>query len=74
MWDLLPRSGIKPRHPALGAQSLGHWTTREDPGDYLGNFLAHPGLVISVLLPGMLCVQEPAGGHEIGAAGSPQLG
>ena len=29
MWDLVPRPGIKPRPPALGAQSLSHWTTRE---------------------------------------------
>ena len=29
MWDLVPWPGIKPRPPALGAQSLGHWTTRE---------------------------------------------
>ena len=29
MWDLVPRVGIKPGHPALGAQSLNQWTTRE---------------------------------------------
>ena len=29
MWDLVSCSGIKPRPPALGAQSLSHWTTRE---------------------------------------------
>ena len=29
MWDLVSRPGIEPRHPALGAQSLSHWTTRE---------------------------------------------
>ena len=28
---LVPRSGIKPMSPALGAQSLNHWTTREVP-------------------------------------------
>ena len=27
-WDL-PLPGIEPRPPALGAQSLNHWTTRE---------------------------------------------
>ena len=27
MWDLVPRPGIKPRPPALGAQSRSHWTT-----------------------------------------------
>ena len=29
MWDLVPWPGIKPRPPALGAQSFSHWTTRE---------------------------------------------
>ena len=29
MWDLVPWPGIKPGPPALGAQSLTHWTTRE---------------------------------------------
>ena len=29
MWDLVPWPRIKPRPPALGAQSLSHWTTRE---------------------------------------------
>ena len=29
MWDLVPRPGIKPGPPALGAWSLSHWTTRE---------------------------------------------
>ena len=28
-WDPVPRPGIEPRPPALGAQSLSHWTTRE---------------------------------------------
>ena len=29
MWDLVPWPRIKPRPPALGEQSLSHWTTRE---------------------------------------------
>ena len=29
MWDLVPCLEIKARSPALGAQSLNHWTTRE---------------------------------------------
>ena len=29
MWDLVPQPGIKPESSALGAWSLGHWTTRE---------------------------------------------
>ena len=31
MWDLVPRPGIEPGPPALGVQSLSHWTTREVP-------------------------------------------
>ena len=31
MWDLVPGVGIKPRPPALGAQSLNHCATREVP-------------------------------------------
>ena len=30
-WVLAPRPGIKPMPPALGAQSLNHWTAREVP-------------------------------------------
>ena len=37
MWDLVPRSGIEPRPPALGAWSLSHWTTREVPLFYFFN-------------------------------------
>ena len=31
VWDLDPCPEIKSRTPALGAQSLSHWTTREGP-------------------------------------------
>ena len=31
MWDLVPWPGSKPRSPALGAQSVSHWTTRQVP-------------------------------------------
>ena len=31
MWDLVPRPGIEPGPPELGAWSLTHWTTREAP-------------------------------------------
>ena len=30
-WDLVPGPGREPRPPALGVQSLGHWTSREVP-------------------------------------------
>ena len=33
MWDLVPWSGIEPGDPALGAQSLGHWTIRKSQQD-----------------------------------------
>ena len=29
IWDLVPQSGIKLKAPALGAQSLRHWTTKK---------------------------------------------
>ena len=29
MWDLVSRPGVEPWHPALGAQSLSRWSTRE---------------------------------------------
>ena len=29
MWDLIPRPGMEPGPPVLGAWSLSHWTTRE---------------------------------------------
>ena len=32
MWDLVPQPGIEPGFPALVAQSLSHWTTREVSG------------------------------------------
>ena len=35
MWGLVPQPGIEPRPPALGAQSLNHWTTKEVTGLYL---------------------------------------
>ena len=31
VWDLVPRAGIEPGPPALGAWSLSYWTTREVP-------------------------------------------
>ena len=32
MWDLVAWPEMEPRPPALGAQTLSHWTTREVPG------------------------------------------
>ena len=31
MWNLVSQPGTEPRPPALGGQSLSHWTTREVP-------------------------------------------
>ena len=31
IWDLVPWPGIEPGSPALGVQSLSHWSTREVP-------------------------------------------
>ena len=31
LWDPIPRPGTESRPPALGAQSLSHWTTRQVP-------------------------------------------
>ena len=52
-WDLAPHPGVKPRPPALGAQSLSHWTTRKVPhailkptaskGQDHGDWLRPPG-------------------------------
>ena len=39
MWGLVPRPGIEPRPPALEAQTLRCWTTREGPSCSL---LLHP--------------------------------
>ena len=45
MWDLAPCLGIEPRPPALGAQSLSHWTTREVPScEILSDSLQPHGL------------------------------
>ena len=39
MWDLVPQSGIEPRSPILGAQSLSHWTTRDHKGFFFSTSL-----------------------------------
>ena len=37
MQDLVSWPRTEPGPPALGPQSLNHWTTREDPGKYFLN-------------------------------------
>ena len=39
MWDLVPRPGIELGPPALGTQSLSHWTSRKVPKDSIFNKL-----------------------------------
>ena len=48
---LVTQPGIEPVPPALGAQSLNHWTTREVPGFYIKHNLPLPkisGFLMSV--------------------------
>ena len=46
--DLAPGPGIEPGPPALGAQSLSHWTTREVLADtYLFDFFLERRFMIS---------------------------
>ena len=44
MWDLVPWSGIKLRPPALRAQGLGRWTTREAPSCFLIKAFLNTGI------------------------------
>ena len=59
MWNLVPWPGIKPGPPALGVQSLGHWTTREAPLSSL--YSPHPalsqcGFAVDLFSPVMLYI------------------
>ena len=57
LWDLAPRPGIEPGPPALGAQGLSHWTTRELPLTFFkikntnGWQIALKNLSIETLIP-----------------------
>ena len=48
MWDLVPRPGIEPGPPALGMQSLSHWTTREVPPSPFLRYGLSPYLVTNI--------------------------
>ena len=56
IWDLTPCRGVELAPPALGVQSLSHWTTREVPGISLTGekgetgFLEPTGCVYSKML------------------------
>ena len=48
MWDLVPRPGIEPGHPALGVHSLTHWTTRKVPTNlYFNKYFYFSNVCIS---------------------------
>ena len=51
-WDLVPRQGTEPRSPALGAQCLTPWATREVPR-----------VDVSKESPGVVLVRATAGDH-----------
>ena len=48
--DLVPWPGIEPRPPALGVQSLSHWTIRQVPGDLFLWWTLYPGSLAKNLL------------------------
>lgn len=68
-WDLVPRPGIEPRPPALGAWRLSHWPTREVPS-VVAFFLPQ----LSLLSSGRLQDSWPGcgrrGGEREGTAGA----
>ena len=43
-WDIVPWPGIEPGPPALGVQSLSHWTTREVPNSVFWGLSFQHGL------------------------------
>ena len=48
MWDLVPWAGFEPGPPALGVQSLSHWTMAEDPViDFLRQWFSKQGTLMS---------------------------
>ena len=47
VWDLVPWPGVQPRPPALGARTVGHWTSREAPCPLL--FIFYCYLTLSTL-------------------------
>ena len=44
MWGLVLWPGIEPKPPALGAQSLSHWTSREVPEKNISDNMSGPAL------------------------------
>ena len=58
MWDLFHWPGIKPRAPALGAQSLNHWTTRNIPHISFSNshFKFSKGFLLHLIHSPQICM------------------
>ena len=46
MQDLVPRPGIEPGAPALGAWCLTHWTTREVPSFFVSTINRNEQLIV----------------------------
>ena len=53
-WDLVLRQGIEPGLPALGMQSLSHWTSREVPVLYSQTKFLQSPYVLCDLGPGVV--------------------
>ena len=50
MGILVPQTGIEPKPPALEAQSLNHWTTREVPLLRIFMYIFHETIICSFLV------------------------
>ena len=59
MWDLVPRPGIEPSSPALGAPSLSHWTTKEVPKIHISCYVNRLSALLTHLLHSHLLHAAP---------------
>ena len=55
IWDLVPRPGIKPGPPAMGAPSLSHWTTGEVPDLYINEIILCISSFVTCFFDPTLC-------------------
>ena len=63
MGSLVSQTGMKPRPPALTAQCLSYWTTRETLMSLFLSFLLALGLPYVLLLKQSICLMSPAHIH-----------